>query len=307
MNDSLISVIIPTFNRSYSIIRALESVFNQTYKNVEVIIIDDNSTDDTVEVLSDYIESKQITYQKNEENFGATLSRNIGASLSKGKYLAFLDSDDEWHEYKLTDQIEAFMTHSNVGMVFSGRKEINENSEQSVNYLPESRIYTESEILEGDPIGSNSGPLIKREVFDKVKGYDFSLKARQDWDLWIRISQISLVLGINKVSYNYYYGRKDQISNGIDRKYIATIQLFKKHNDKFSKNEAAKFNILKTIALMSVRLNKKEEALNMIPKKGNIKLKLIRMILITFSSHNIVRIHQIYCYRIKKTTSYLDW
>lgn len=105
MNE-LISVILPTYNRKNTIKRAIDSVLNQTYKNIELIIVDDASSDGTLEFVSrQYGEDERITYIINEENLGPSGARNVGVANAKGSWIAFQDSDDEWHMDKLEKQV----------------------------------------------------------------------------------------------------------------------------------------------------------------------------------------------------------
>ena len=111
----LISVIIPTYNRENKIIDAVRSVLEQTYINIEVIVIDDGSTDDTYLML-DKIEDKRLKYVY-QENSGACVARNRGIKEAKGKYIAFHDSDDIWHKDKLEKQIRV-LEKTNADIVF---------------------------------------------------------------------------------------------------------------------------------------------------------------------------------------------
>lgn len=104
----MISVIIPTYNRRNTLKRAISSVLRQTYQDIEIIVVDDASTDDTYSyMVSQYGEAENIIYIRNEENVGQSAARNIGVRYARGKYVAFLDSDDEWMETKLEKQINA--------------------------------------------------------------------------------------------------------------------------------------------------------------------------------------------------------
>jgi len=112
----LVSVIIPTYNCGKFIEQSIESVLNQTYKNIEIIVVDDGSTDDTQVKLLKY--GKNINYIR-KKNEGSSKARNIGMGCSKGEYLAFLDSDDLWHPGKLEMQLECFQKVPDIGLVFT--------------------------------------------------------------------------------------------------------------------------------------------------------------------------------------------
>ena len=112
----MISVIIPSYNRANTIKRSLESVLNQTYKDIEVIIVDDCSTDSTRQIIESY-DDERIRYVKNDTNSGACQSRNNGITIANGEYIAFQDSDDFWRPNKLEIQLE-FMKKCNADVCF---------------------------------------------------------------------------------------------------------------------------------------------------------------------------------------------
>ncbi|MDD2465991.1 MAG: glycosyltransferase family 2 protein [Desulfobulbus sp.] len=112
-NSNSISVIIPTFNRAKIIHEAIDSVLLQTYKPIEIIVIDDGSSDETKEALELYIREQKIRYIY-QNNAGVSSARNVGIEISKGKWLAFLDSDDRWHPDKLQTHINGLIKHPNI-------------------------------------------------------------------------------------------------------------------------------------------------------------------------------------------------
>ena len=114
----LVSVVIPTFNRSAVIIRAINSVFNQTFKDYELIIVDDGSSDDTYESLKLFIDTKKIKYFR-QNNLGVSAARNLGVKNANGQFVAFLDSDDEWLPHKLNEQIKYLSNNPDIKIVYS--------------------------------------------------------------------------------------------------------------------------------------------------------------------------------------------
>lgn len=118
--NELVSVIIPTYNRANLILQAVKSVLNQTYKNFEIIIVDDGSSDNTEDVIN-VIHDNRIRYIKHAINKGASAARNTGIREAKGKYIAFQDSDDHWLPDKLEKQVKRIEnTPDHVGAVFGG-------------------------------------------------------------------------------------------------------------------------------------------------------------------------------------------
>lgn len=125
--EELVSVIMPSYNTARFIKETVESVLAQTYKNWELIIVDDCSTDNTDEVVSKFFPDTRIRYIKNEKNSGAAVSRNRALREAKGKWIAFLDSDDLWEAEKLEKQI-AFMKSNNCHFSYTNYAEIDEES-----------------------------------------------------------------------------------------------------------------------------------------------------------------------------------
>ena len=135
MSGELVSVIMPSYNTAGFIEESINSVLSQTYSNWELIIVDDCSKDNTDEVVNKYLKDERIHYIKNEINSGAAVSRNRALREAKGKWIAFLDSDDLWEEKKLEKQI-AFMEKNDYHFSYTNYTEIDENS------LPTGRSVT---------------------------------------------------------------------------------------------------------------------------------------------------------------------
>ena len=125
-----VSIIMPSYNTGRFISETIESVLAQSYSDWELIIVDDCSNDNTDDVVSQYLTDKRIRYIKNETNSGAAVSRNRALREAKGKWIAFLDSDDLWHPEKLEKQIE-FMTKNNYHFSYTNYCEIDENSKET--------------------------------------------------------------------------------------------------------------------------------------------------------------------------------
>lgn len=132
MND-LVSIIMPSYNTAKYISDSIDSVLGQTYTNWELIIVDDCSTDNTDDIVNEYSSDNRIKYLKNEKNSGAAVSRNYGLREAKGKWIAFLDSDDIWEMQKLEKQI-AFMTSNGYFFSYTNYEQIDEKS-QKMNVL----------------------------------------------------------------------------------------------------------------------------------------------------------------------------
>ncbi|MHC4123084.1 MAG: glycosyltransferase family 2 protein [Planctomycetota bacterium] len=172
----LVSAIIPTYNSAQYIKEALDSVFNQTYKNIEVIVVDDGSTDDTREVLKPCLDKIRYIYK---ENSGPASARNLGIKNAQGEYIAFLDADDAWISDKTNSQIREMS--SGLGLVGSSSKEIKD-------LTPSTRRIIYFNLLIKNAF-ANSGVMVRRNCFEKVGFFDErpEFKAVEDWDMWLRI------------------------------------------------------------------------------------------------------------------------
>ncbi|MBW2977898.1 glycosyltransferase family 2 protein [Candidatus Woesearchaeota archaeon] len=181
----LISVIITVFNRPQFISQAIDSVLAQTYKNYEIILVDDGSTNKNLKkVLEPYIKNKKIRciYQKNTGLWG---SRNTGIKNAEGEFIAFLDDDDLWLPKKLEKQVPLFKDKQ-VGLVYSGRYTFGEGKNKTdFNKCYKGWIF--DKLLE-DPFITGSSTIVRKECLKKVglfKPYKFA----QDYELWLRISK----------------------------------------------------------------------------------------------------------------------
>jgi glycosyltransferase involved in cell wall biosynthesis len=194
-----ITIVIPTYNRANLVGQALRSVFSQTYRDFEVIVVDDGSTDDTVDVLQPLVEQGLIryVYQKNQ---GESAARNRGIAEAKGQYIAFLDSDDLFEPTKLEIQLQYLRDHSEVGLVHSGFTKF-ENNNDDLGYRDTSwfsgMIYPQI-LLYWTTLIPPSTVLIPKNIFEVVGLFDNSLRIGPDLDMWRRIARKYPFGSINK-------------------------------------------------------------------------------------------------------------
>jgi glycosyltransferase involved in cell wall biosynthesis len=212
----LVSVIIPTFNRATLIARALESVLSQDYTPIELIIVDDGSTDQTGEILQKYSAKIHYHYQGNS---GVSAARNAGIRLSRGEFIAFLDSDDWWVQGKIRSQVEALI-ESGEKVVHTGEIWIrNGKRVNPCNHHQKSGGWIFEQMLPLCAI-SPSSILMDRVVLQTCGDFDESLPACEDYDLWLRITSRFQVLFLETPYVFKTGGHKDQLSRsipGLDR------------------------------------------------------------------------------------------
>ncbi|MGI8640395.1 MAG: glycosyltransferase family 2 protein [Pyrinomonadaceae bacterium] len=183
----LVSVIIPNYNKGHYLAEAINSALAQTYRDTEIIVIDDGSTDNSDEVLRSY--GKQIKWFK-QKNSGVSHARNRGIKESQGEYLAFLDSDDLWQPTKLEKQVALLDANSDIGLCYVGVERIDEDS-KSLNYIEANAYpdYCEALLLYSCIVsGSCSSAMIRRRIINETNGFDTNFTNYEDWEFWLRLS-----------------------------------------------------------------------------------------------------------------------
>ncbi len=192
-----VSVIIPTFNRFSLLCRAVDSVLNQTHDDVEIIVIDDGSTDDTPTLFPRQFSS--IRYVKVEHSGLPAVARNAGIRLAKGELIAFLDSDDQWLPNKLSQQVSVFHKYPTVGLVCSNAFVVRQHEEKpSQPYLKDDQGHSGLVLpaLLEDNFIITSTAMVRRSTLEHVGLFceDRALRAVEDYDLWLRVASQSTIV-----------------------------------------------------------------------------------------------------------------
>lgn len=196
MTNNLVSVYIPTHNRAKLAIRAVKSVLNQTYKNIEVIVIDDGSLDDTYNLISE-INDERLIVLKNEKPMGACFSRNLAINMAKGNYITGLDDDD----YFSPDRIEKLYAEFDDAYAFIFDSSIQDNNGVCKKEPTCNRVISINDIFKAN-IG-NQVFTLRRRIID-IGGFDESFPSSQDYDLWTRLLiQYKFAKQINSSTYYY--------------------------------------------------------------------------------------------------------
>ncbi|MGY1457212.1 MULTISPECIES: glycosyltransferase [unclassified Luteimonas] len=183
------SVIIPTWNRRDLIARAIDSVLAQTRAVEEIIVVDDGSSDGTREYLADRY-GKRIVYVY-QDNAGVSAARNRGLALARGRYLALLDSDDEWLPEKTQRQVEFLEAHPDIGMVLCNVLRVNPDGSLIDVFDRRRQIPDDGPALRWvlrDPALAPLSVLMRREVYDTVGGFDEGLRTAEDLDFHLRVA-----------------------------------------------------------------------------------------------------------------------
>ena len=229
----LVSAVITTHNRLPLLKKALQSVADQSYENIEVVVVDDASTDDT----KDYMESEnpvacRYVHIPPEKSKGGNHARNVGVSLSRGEWVAFLDDDDEWFTDKIKRQVECAAENPGCGMVGCRRIVEFDNGARTSrpDYLHDGDMS--EEILTGIPY-TTSMIMVRRTTLLEIGGFDEQLTHWQEYEMQIRLCQVATVAAVddNLVLYRSYRENKSRLSNQLERWLAAVERICSKHKD----------------------------------------------------------------------------
>lgn len=231
-----VSVIIPTYNRPEFIKNAVKSVLNQTYDNLEIIVVDDGTKIRARKIINS-INDDRIKYIKHTESKGGGAARNTGIKNSTGDYIAFLDDDDEWVPEKLAIQMNEFLqTGEDVGFCFSSVSNVIKNGIEVSQIKEGINDYSELSLKKLNGFLTVT-LIIKKNVINEIGGFDESLPSHQEIDLIIRIAQKYKGLGINiplvKVKMD---GSHEQIGSNLNRKIKGRKMLLSKHINLYEKH-----------------------------------------------------------------------
>lgn len=199
MNKPRVSVIMPVYNGEKYIRQAVESVFVQK-ASLELLVIDDGSTDRTAEVLAPYMERADFRYLKNEKNLGAAGSRNRGVKAARGEYVAFLDADDWWEEGKLAEQLEV-LSRTGCILCSTGRDLMYADGTPSGKYIPVKEQITYRDLLKHNSINCSSVVVKRLAALEFPMEHDDS---HEDYITWLKIlKKYGPAAGINRPYLKY--------------------------------------------------------------------------------------------------------
>lgn len=228
----MVSVVIPIYNREKLIFKSVQSVLNQTYSDLEIIVVDDGSTDNTRDVVMGIGDPRvRYIYQKNS---GACAARNNGVMHARGKYIAFHDSDDIWYPDKLRQQVVVLDLQPQVDIVCCQTKCTKQNGNVFVSLTNLKDGLIPHEI---GPLGISTQTLVMRVgVFDKLK-FDVNVTRYQDLDFLISAHQYFEIYCIKKCLVERFIG-EDSISSHPERTYQMSKYLYQKHREYFRNHTA---------------------------------------------------------------------
>jgi len=277
--NTLVSIVVPTYNHSIYLKRALESIINQTYENWEVIVIDNHSTDNTFEVVANF-KNNRIKYLKVHNKGIIAISRNIGIKSANGEWIAFLDSDDWWTRDKLEICIQSI--NEKVDFIYHDLEIIANKSRIFSRKKIKSRKLKKPVLIdlltEGNAIG-NSSVFVRKKFLDEINGIDESkeLVAAEDYNTWLRIAKLTDQFVYLKKRLGYYLVHDQSVSKkdmSIPARYAIKefsgllTQYQKTKQEAFLKYISGRFNFL------NLNYKKSMEDLLFTLKNGGISLKV---------------------------------
>jgi glycosyltransferase involved in cell wall biosynthesis len=234
--SQLVSVIIPNFNYAHYLEEAIESVLMQTYPDIEIILVDDGSTDNSIEIANRYLD--RITFIS-KVNGGVSSARNVGFKNSTGSYICFLDADDFWEKNKVELQLKKAL-ETNIGLIYSGILECDSrlipvreikpffqgDCEKKYRFKPGSAIA----------ILGTSTALIRRDVLDEVGLFDLELNTSADWDFLRRISKVTDFGYVSSPLVRYRRHTRNMSSSSLARYYSDNEKALDKMVSEYAKS-----------------------------------------------------------------------
>ncbi len=257
MKKSLVSIITPVYNGQDFLDRSIKSVLAQTYENWELFLIDDGSSDNSVQIIENYLEDNRIKLLRNESNSGIPTTRNKGIENSTGEFIALLDQDDEWLPHKLEKQVSRFLEiDDSFGLIYSNvevRTDQGILSDQKKEIEPEASIQSNLELMLSRNLITSPTAMVKRKALEEVGLFDESIRwGGDDYDLWIRIAHkfkfdyIDEVLCIrHEHQQNYSADKKRMMLKTIDlgEKYVKQFGLEPSLSRKLKSNHYYRYGI----------------------------------------------------------------
>ncbi len=239
-SSPLVSVVLPTYNRAHSIFRAIDSVLKQTFTNFELIVVDDGSSDQTKSIINAFNDPR-LSYIQHKHNKGVSAARNTGIKLSKGKWIAFQDSDDEWYPQKLEKKLAAAeKLDGKIAVIYCAYHKVYPRKRYVIPDYKEKKkegdLY--QELLMGNFIGTPT-IFVPRECFNRVGMFDADFTTFEDWDIWLRLARhykFQFIAEPLLVSYYTPYG----VNESPAKQTLAAFELiFRKNHQAYLNNPKA--------------------------------------------------------------------
>jgi len=223
-DDSLVSVVVPCYNGGRFVAEAVQSVLDQSHAAVEIIVVDDGSTDNSPDILATFGNKIRVIRQ---ENHGLSDARNVGIESSRGTYLAFLDADDYW-DHTFVEKMVSALDNSSAAIAYCGWKNLGLNGPRGEPFIPpdyEAEEKVES-LLRYASLWPVHAAMLKRSILEEAGGFDTHLPACEDYDLWLRLAVKHRIVRIPEVlAYYRHHGEAQMTSKQwMQAKYLLQIK-----------------------------------------------------------------------------------
>lgn len=223
-NEALVSIVMPAYNCEKYVVEAINSILVQTYKNWELLVLDDGSKDNTLQIIEEFSQNdSRIKALPNGKNMGVSATRNRGIELASGEWIAFLDSDDMWEPEKLEMQFEIVDKEASE-FLFTGSSYINEEGEpyKGIFEVPEKVTYKK---LRNQNVISCSSVLVKKKYFENIKMEKDEM--HEDYAVWLRILKLGVTAyGVNEPLLIYRISRNSKSGNKM-KTIMMTYKVFR--------------------------------------------------------------------------------
>lgn len=266
-DSPLVSVILPTYGRNERLRTAVESVVDQTYENIELLIVDDGSPTSIMDTLNDvsFDRLESTTFIRHNENRGANVARNTGIRASSGKYIAFLDDDDRWHETKIERQVDAFAeADSEVGVVYTGLRVTNQNGTTVTSPTVGGDVVRD--LLVGKTFGQFSSVMVDTKAIDAAGLLDERFPAWQDREWFFRLARHCQFKPLQETLTFRRTGLPDSIGMDFERKRDVAYPLFVEKHYPFAREHGLYYartflaSLRRTLGRSAIRAGQYHEA-----------------------------------------------
>jgi glycosyltransferase involved in cell wall biosynthesis len=255
MNNPFFSVIIPTFNRPDLLRESIKSVLDQTFRNFEIIVVDDHSINDIREIVASFKDNR-IQYILNDHISGGAGTRNAGIFRAKGEWIAFLDDDDIWLKKKLELQYNKIVNEidDQTGIIYTGFADYDfEKKREIMPVIPKKEGWIQDDILYTNFMHFSS-VVIKASLLKKLGGLDEQFQAMQDMELYVRLAFITKVAAVKETLIYIRKGNSDRISINIQKKFNSILLFYSKYRTYIDKNPRIRHRISTLMLSYGIRL-----------------------------------------------------
>lgn len=261
MKKKMVSVIIPTYKRPLKLSRAIDSVLNQTYSDIEVIVVDDNNPNtperkETEDLMMRYSDNPQVKYVKHEYNKNGSAARNTGFKNSVGEYIMLLDDDDEFLPRKAEVQVNCLeMRDNSWGACYTKYKRLRDGKVDTIcAENREGNLYFE-ELCRNLFIQAGSNLMVRREVFEELGGFDESFYRNQDIEFAVRLLKKYKLAYVDEMGLIYYrHSASEKRFFDMDKITEHYLNKFKNHIEELSEEEKIKFYKMINLQLFRYRV-----------------------------------------------------